>query len=156
VISDSTPCDDVVIIGYGNTLRGDDGLGWIAAEFLAGVIQPCQAWVITCHQLTIDLAEALSKSTLAILIDACVGAEPGLITCDDIQPGRNDAPSLHHHMPPESLLACTEALYGRAPRTVLITVTGESFEFGSDLSPAVKAALPVVIKHVKSLLPDTV
>ena len=86
MISDSTPCDDVVIIGYGNTLRGDDGLGWIAAEFLAGVIQPCQAWVITCHQLTIDLAEALSKSTLAILIDACVGAEPGLITCDEIQP----------------------------------------------------------------------
>ena len=152
----ASPCEDVVIIGYGNTLRGDDGLGWLAAEHLAGVIEPCQAWVITCHQLTIDLTEALSKSTLAILIDARVGATPGLIACEDVQPSREAAPSLHHHMPPESLLACTEALYGRAPRTILITVTGESFDFGSDLSPAVKSVLPMVIKHVKSLLPDAV
>lgn len=151
-----TPCDDVVIIGYGNTLRGDDGLGWLAAEHLSEVIQPCQAWVITCHQLTIELAEALSRATLAIFIDARVGATPGLIAYEEIQPRRDAAPSLHHHMPPESLLACTEAIYGRAPRTVLITITGESFDYGSDLSPAVKAALPVVIKHVKSLLPDAV
>lgn len=148
------PCDDVVIIGYGNTLRGDDGLGWLAAEHLAGTIHPCQAWVITCHQLTVELAEALSKATLAILIDARVGAQPGIIACEEIRPLPDAAPSLHHHMAPESLLACAEAIYGRAPRTVLITVTGESFAFGEGLSPAVQAALPSVIKHVKSLLPD--
>jgi len=37
---------------------------------------------------------------------------------------------------------------------VLITVTGDSFEYGEELSPAVQAALPSVIKPVKSLLPD--
>lgn len=146
--------EDVVVIGYGNTLRGDDGVGWVVAEHLASTIQPCQAWVITCHQLTVELAEALSKATLAILIDARVGATPGLIACEEIQPVPGAAPSLHHHMAPESLLACAEVIYGRAPRTLLVTVTGASFEYGEELSPAVRAALPLVIKHVKSLLPD--
>lgn len=144
----------VVVIGYGNTLRGDDGLGWIAAEHLAQAIRPDQARVITCHQLTVELAEALSHAPLAVLIDARVGDAPGTVTCEEIRSAPDAAPSLHHHMTPESLLACAEALYGHAPKTILVTVIGASFEYGQDLSAPVQAALPSVIRYVRSLLPD--
>jgi len=46
----------VLVIGYGNTLRGDDGLGQRAAEALAQRALPDGVEVLSCHQLTIELA----------------------------------------------------------------------------------------------------
>ena len=58
-----------LIIGYGNPLRGDDGLGWRAAEQLAEIIPQSEAEVIACHQLTPELAEPISRARLVIFID---------------------------------------------------------------------------------------
>lgn len=59
-----------LIIGYGNPLRGDDGLGWHVAQRLAAVLPQHRARIEVCHQLTPELAEPISRADLVIFIDA--------------------------------------------------------------------------------------
>ncbi len=59
----------VLVIGYGNTLRGDDGVGQLVAVAvskwqLPGVI------ALERHQLTAELAEPLSRAAIAIFVDS--------------------------------------------------------------------------------------
>ena len=51
----------IVITGYRNPLRGDDGVGWIAAERIGELLKDCQVAALVVHQLTPDLAEAASR-----------------------------------------------------------------------------------------------
>jgi len=47
------------------------------------------------------------------------------------------------------LLAAAELLYGRAPETVLFTVSGGSFDAGETLSPAVAHSLPDLLAQIR-------
>src|SRR5580704_15594719 len=56
----SDPGPRTLVIGYGNPLRSDDALGWHASRLLAQALAGQEVDVITCHQLTPELAEPLS------------------------------------------------------------------------------------------------
>lgn len=142
----------VLVIGYGNTLRGDDGLGRRAAEALARRPLPAGVEVLTCHQLTVELAETISRADLVLLIDAANGDQPGTIVCEPVD--RVDAPvgPILHYLEPPALLACVEALYNAAPRTLLWTVTARSFDYAETLSPEVERALPALLRQVEACI----
>lgn len=71
-----------LLIGYGNPLRSDDGLGWRVAEALRTQVEQQAATeataqaqsldIVTCQQLNPELAEAISRADLAIFVDAAV------------------------------------------------------------------------------------
>jgi hydrogenase maturation protease len=46
----------VLIIGYGNPFRSDDGLGWQIANELSRTNRSAETEVLPCHQLTPELA----------------------------------------------------------------------------------------------------
>lgn len=143
----------VLVIGYGNPLRRDDGLGQRAAYQLSDVLTteyPVE--VMFTHQLTYDLAESVSRVQHVILIDAAVGDTPGAITCREVLPQGDQPHTLLHHMEAGALLASTLVLYGTAPHTTLWTVVGESFEFGEALSPAVEQALPELMAQIAAYI----
>lgn len=50
----------VLVLGYGNPLRSDDGLGWRVAVELFRANASVDVLVLPCHQLTPDLAETAS------------------------------------------------------------------------------------------------
>jgi Ni,Fe-hydrogenase maturation factor len=60
---------EILIIGYGNTLRGDDGAGQRVAEMVSewGLDEVRS---LSVHQLTPELAEPISTAKLAIFVDA--------------------------------------------------------------------------------------
>lgn len=138
----------VLIIGYGNPLRGDDGLGWRAAEQLREAAQ-LDTEVLTVHQLTPELAEDVSRAELVVFIDAGEGGAPGSWKHEEIAPDAGGQP-FTHHVTPGSLVSAAGTLYGRAPRAVLYSMAGESFEFGEGLSLSVAAALPKMLEEVKA------
>ena len=138
----------MLIIGYGNPLRGDDGFGWRAAEQLREVALP-ETEVLTVHQLTPELAEDASRAELVVFIDAREGGVPGSWKREEIAPGAGRQP-FTHHVTPASLVSAAGTLYGCAPRAVLFTMAGESFEFGEGLSLRVAAALPEMLEEVKA------
>ena len=143
---------DVLVIGYGNTLRGDDGVGIAVAEGLSAFDLGPGVHVMTTHQLTFDMAETLSRARRVVLIDAARSTSPdtipGTIDCRTVEAAPDPDFTMLHHMQPEALLACTLALYGAAPPTTLWTVVGTSFEFAEAFSSAVQAAVPVVIAQI--------
>ena len=88
----------VLIIGYGNPLRSDDGFGWHASRLIARELAGHDVEVITCHQLTPELAEPLSQCSQAVFIDADAEGEPGEIHWREIQAPSPLFFSAHPHL----------------------------------------------------------
>jgi len=128
----------ILILGYGNPLRSDDGLGWqIAAELFRCNRSP-EIEVLPCHQLTPELAEPVSKAELVLFIDCARGGRPGELRCDEIQV-QLALQSFTHNLAPATLLGLSSELYGACPRAYLLTICGQNFEPGQSLSTAVIA-----------------
>ncbi|MFN8377506.1 MAG: hydrogenase maturation protease [Anaerolineae bacterium] len=139
-----------LVIGLGNPLRGDDSAGQRAAEMSYHCIPPGDAEVRLCHQLTPELAEPLSRASLAIFIDARDGGEPGSICATPVE-GFGETRHTHF-LTPGALVQLARTLYGRTPRAWLITVSAAQFDFGAPLSPEVEAALPELVERVCALV----
>jgi hydrogenase maturation protease len=122
----------MLIIGFGNPLRGDDAFGIRAAERIPGAI--------AVHQLTPELMDPIARADRLLFLDAAADGAPGEIRRRPVEPSGGEA-TFTHHLTPEALLAGTLALYGRAPEAEIITVSGANFSLSDRLSPEVEAAL---------------
>ena len=120
-----------LVIGIGNGLRGDDGVGALLADPVGGR---------SVQQLTPEMAAELAELEAVLFIDAWlapVGAAPQLTV---IAPAAGAAES--HRLEPAQLLAISQALYGRAPQAHLLRVPAYGFDHGTALSAELQAALP--------------
>ena len=125
------PQHSPLVIGIGNSLRGDDGVGALLAQQVGGR---------SVQQLTPELAAELAELEAVLFIDAWLapaGAAPQLT---EIAPAAAAAGS--HRLEPAQLLAISQVLYGRAPGGQLLRVPAYAFEHGTALSPGLQAALP--------------
>jgi hydrogenase maturation protease len=107
-----------VIIGYGNPLRQDDGIGWRAAEILEQRLPAGSAEIIQCHQLTPELAANLQGSSLVVFLDAACDQEPGAVSSVPVRP--EGAVVWSHYLTPGQLLTLSDQLGGKAPPAFLI------------------------------------
>jgi hydrogenase maturation protease len=140
-----------LILGYGNPLRGDDGVGWHAAEQLLERSVELHAKVTRCQQLMPELAEPVSRAERVIFIDARVGPTPGTVEVCEVAAGTSEYPTFSHCLDPATLAALAQELYGRAPEAWILTVTGESFGHTDRLSASVQSSLPELIRQVETL-----
>ncbi|MGO9379005.1 MAG: hydrogenase maturation protease [Dissulfurispiraceae bacterium] len=138
----------ILIIGYGNPMRKDDGLGPAACVRLEGLVRDEDVKIMVRHQMGMELTDDIACADLAIFIDAHVGGSPGTLKEEAISPDTAVPGSFSHHMRPGVLLGCVQALYSRHPDAVIYSITGQSFDFGEGLSSAVEAALPILINKV--------
>jgi hydrogenase maturation protease len=137
----------VLIIGFGNPLRCDDGLAWRVAEELSYQQLPDDVEVITQHQLTPELAFAVSRAETVLFVDAAQGGEAGEASCVPVNLGQ-DARSLTHDLSPAGVLNLARVLYGALPRGFVLSLMGECFEHGEALSPKVEESLPRLLQLV--------
>ena len=140
-----------LVIGYGNTLRSDDGVGvWIADR--VGGLQIHNVEVRTCHQLHLELVPDLIDYERVILVDAGLSGEP--IAVRKCNPSPALPSSTDHNVSPEVLQQLALELYDVPIDIHLYTVRGECFDFGSTFSPAVEArankALAMIISSIQS------
>ncbi|MBD3165450.1 hydrogenase maturation protease [bacterium] len=143
-----------LIIGYGNTLRGDDGVGRIVAETLQQRLADREhVQVLSVHQLTPELAADLAEAGRVLFIDASSEGEPGDIRLlplpapdpSDATPGR--PLGMGHSLSPLDLLSLSLSLYGQEPRADLLTVSAREFGHEEILSGAVRAVLQIIIQQ---------
>lgn len=143
-----------LLIGIGNPLRGDDGLGRAVAEQLAretgdtGI--DCD--IHTVHQLTPELAEVMAKANLAVLIDASRQGEAGELRIRLLSPCTRPGAVGMHHMTPEELATLTAALYGQCPPIIMVSLTGADFGIGEHLSAIVAQKISSVSATVKQYM----
>jgi hydrogenase maturation protease len=139
----------VVVIGYGNELRGDDAAGPRVARAVArwgreGV----QALAV--HQLDVELAEPLSAADRAVFVDASL--EPGgAVAVRPLAPAE-DLPGFGHASDPRWLLALADEVFGRQPPAWLVTIPAESFGFGARLSELAARGVGEALREVARLV----
>jgi hydrogenase maturation protease len=140
--------ENILVIAYGNPLRCDDGIAWHAAEELKRVLPTAR--VICVQQLTPELAENTSRADLVIFLDAAANEEPGGVLCRPLSAEKGEL-RFSHHLTPEGILAVCERLYATKPCGFLLTLHGNRFEHGEDLSPAAVHAVPRVVELITNL-----
>jgi len=141
----------ILIVGIGNPLRSDDGLGWHVAHELSRELLRDDVQVIATQQLTPEISDSVSRAELVLFIDAAQSGEPGTLRCEQIVPA--GAPGRHSHsLSPATVLGMAQELYGRCPPAHLLTIAAESFATGDTLSASVSAAVPALKANVCSLI----
>jgi hydrogenase maturation protease len=146
----NSTASDVLVIGYGNPLRGDDGLGPQVADLIAA-----QNWpgvrTLSVHQLTPELAAELTQARLAVFVDAGVIDSEPAISMSAVAPAEPVA-RITHQFDPQTLLGLTQALYGVCPPAQLVTIAGRYFEVYDKLSPQAAADALRAVEQIAGLL----
>jgi hydrogenase maturation protease len=142
----------VLVVGYGNSLRSDDGIGWHAAGLLAGDPRLAGVRVLAQHQLVPELAADVTQASLVVLVDATVEGDPGSLSVRQVQPRPPTPTTWSHHLDPETLAGLAEALYGFVPPIVLVSVAAGSLAEGDRLSDALERALLEVVEVVADVV----
>ncbi|HMK23434.1 MAG TPA: hydrogenase maturation protease [Terriglobales bacterium] len=130
----------ILVIGYGNPLRGDDGLGWTVAAELFRQNRSPGLEILPCHQLTPELVSIIREAETVVFIDCAHEGTPGELGCVEVQPGPSQ-PTFTHDLTPSKLLALTCELFGVCPKAYLLSICGSSFGPGETFSEAVTQGL---------------
>lgn len=146
---------NAVVIGVGNRLRGDDGIGLAVAEQLQREPLP-GAQVLTLEHVPPDLFERWDAATAVVLVDAASsGAAPGTVRRLDARgaplPAETLRLSTHGFGIPEAI-ELARALDRLPAQLVVYAVEGVQFEQGSELTPAVQAAAAEVATRIRTEL----
>jgi hydrogenase maturation protease len=142
---------DILIIGYGNEMRGDDGAGRRLADEV-------ESWrldgvkTLSLRQLNPEVAAALSGKQHVVFVDATPEASRRMETrlpAPETAEGRN---ATTHHCNPSRILTLARQINGSAPPATLITIPGERFGWEERLSPVASANLDAALDAVRRLI----
>jgi hydrogenase maturation protease len=136
-----------VVIGYGNNLRSDDGIG----QKVANALDLPNVKSLAVHQLTPELVDILASANLAIFVDACLPSEHNDVQIQHLEPS-SEKIITGHAGEPQSLLALTKAIYGHCPQAWWITVPGVSFQLGENLSPIAEKGVASALEKITQIL----
>jgi hydrogenase maturation protease len=152
----SEPLLPLVVIGVGNVLLRDDGIGVRVVEGLRGLQQrdpdalPRETRLFDGGTLLLDLQHAVRDAQGLVLVDAVhLGGPEG-----SLHVRRGDAivaAGGRNGLAPNSvdeLLAVARLLGWLPERIVLVGIEVDHTEFGAELSPGIAAALPRAIETV--------
>ena len=146
------PPKKALILGIGNPLRGDDRLGWVAAERLRPQAEAAGAEVLCVQQLSMDLVETVAAAARVLFLDAKVGQPAGQLEVTTLDGNSCLSGYDSHFFDPATLLAAVQALYGGHPPAMLLSLRSTYFEFGETLSPDVEKAIPVMVARARAWL----
>jgi hydrogenase maturation protease len=142
----------ILIIGYGNNLRSDDGVGRYLAEIIDQQELPFVK-TLSVHQLTPELVLKIAESQAIIFIDANASLTDE-ITLQSVERSQEKT-RLGHTSNAEQLLSLCKNLYHTSPSAWLLTIPTNNFEFGetfSDLTQnAIAPALVILTQLIKIL-----
>lgn len=144
---------NVLVIGWGNSLRSDDCVGIYAVRELKKKVQRANVEFVEVPQLQPELAERISHSDLAVFIDAATQGISGEINYEPLMPAPKRA-AISHGSDPETLLGAAKELFGHAPTALLATVSGECFGYGTKLSPEVEVSMKGVTERVSEIIEE--
>jgi hydrogenase maturation protease len=138
-----------LVIGYGNTLRSDDGVGQKVAEIVAGwELQGVRS--LPVHQLTPELADDMAQVDNVIFVDA-VPSEGDQVIIKTLE---NDSTKngFGHTSSPEFLLYLTEKLYEKKPASYWILIPAINFEFGENFSEITDQGRAIALQKIREII----
>lgn len=140
--------NQIAIVGIGNALRGDDGLG----NYIAGTIEQLQiknVKTFIVHQLQIELLEELQDFNSVIFVDASLKNEE--VIFEEIKQDLSVASS-SHRISAEMLVQLSKKLYQKQIHFYSCAVKGYYFNMGESISPQAKANAKKAIEKILSFI----
>lgn len=138
-----------IVIGYGNTLRRDDGAGVTAAGRLAREFP--EAEVVTAAGLSPEMAESVAGCDRAIFVDASVRTTNVRVT--RLVPAGAAAKGEGHSLSPQAVLGLCASLYGNTPAdALLVEIPAFDCGFGDTMSAATLRYVDCSVQLIRELL----
>ena len=132
----------VLVLGYGNPGRQDDGLGPAAIAEIEGMGLP-NVTAFDNYQLNIEDAVDVAAHDIVWFVDAARnGPSPFSVRAVSPSPGIEFT---SHIVRPEAVLAIARQCYGVTPQALLLGIRGYEFEFIEALTPAAKGNLDAAV-----------
>lgn len=144
----SNPPEGILLIGYGNTLRSDDGVGPKVVEAIEEKHLPGVRTLI-CGLLTPELADPISQAKVVIFVDAAVDA-PREVQLRKLIPAES-AQIMAHAADPKTMLALSRDVFGHTPEAWWLTIPAENLSIGEELSPLARRGMKTAIQKVLAL-----
>jgi hydrogenase maturation protease len=126
----------LLVFGYGNPSRGDDGLGPAFIEQLcerfSGAIARGELEVQTDYQLQVEHALDLCHRREVVLVDASTREGPFVVS--EPKPLKDPTFTSHLLSPAALLYTYLEVVGEQPPKTWVLAIRGVEFELGAPLS----------------------
>jgi len=131
-----------LVIGYGNPLRGDDGVASVVLEEMRNLASPLQEITFLYrHQLDIADAELIRLCKAVVFVDAHASEGLGDLELKRIVSSSSIPSHTVHISSPEELMHLVNEIYEAYPQAFLCAVKGHDFSLGAPITkPALRAA----------------
>jgi len=158
-----------LVIGLGNPILGDDGVGWVVAEHVRAVLANQQSSILNPQSIEVDCAslgglslmERLTGSVRVILIDSIFTGKKKVGTVSQFT--LNDLPDLNaghsasaHDTSLRNALNVgrgMDVLLPKDENVIIVAIEAENvYDFSQDLSLAVAQAVPQAVRIVLDLI----
>jgi len=141
----------ILVYGYGNPGRQDDGLGPALVERLEDERIPGVA-TDTNYQLQIEDAVAVSESDTVIFVDATESGDVPF-TFTELEPS-DEIAFTTHTVSPGSVLALCQDMYRKKVRAYVLAIRGYGWEFAEKLTPVAEKNLEDAYRFLKNKIDD--
>jgi len=148
----------ILILGYGNPGRQDDGIGPAMATAIEKWVLP-GVTVEVDYQLNIEHAAELAQHDIVLFVDADRDAPAPYvlkkIVSTEAESGKPDVREIaftSHSVSPKSVLAICDEHLGAAPEAWILGIRGYAYEFGEELTPQAQKNLEQALAYVQTLI----
>ena len=140
----------VLLIGYGNPAREDDGLGPAEAQAIEKLnIEGVS--VDSNYQLTVEDAAAAASHDVVVFVDAVVQG-PAPVVFYELEPKRKESFTSHSE-DPAAILGLTRDLFNAETRGFMLGIRGYSFEmFKEEMTAEASENLEAAVRFITPLL----
>jgi len=146
----------IAVVGLGNILMGDDGVGVLATEALQREALPDNVEVFDAGTALQDLMQELAGFARVIFVDSCkAGGEPGAVYRNVHQPDAWDADAMGdslHDMNVAQVLRLHRVAGGELGEVVLIGIEPADIALREGLSPELERRLPAILQSIHNEL----
>ena len=144
----------ILLYGYGNPGREDDGLGnvfveqmekWVAENNIEGVEFDSN------YQLNIEDADTISDKDIVVFVDA---SEEDIedFFIDRVDPSEAKIEFTMHASSPAFVLNLCNQIYNKNPETYLIHIKGYKWEFAEGISNKARENLNKAVDFMKDII----
>jgi Ni,Fe-hydrogenase maturation factor len=162
---------EILVIGYGNSLRGDDGVGPRVAEAIGQLLLPGVRTLI-CALLTPELADPISRARKVVFVDAEIvhgsgfevpgsgipNPEPATPNFEHLRWRKlepNETSQLMAHAAdPRTMLALARDVFGCVPAAWWLTIPAVDLGFQEEFSPAVQRNFEDAVERLRLFCVD--
>lgn len=135
----------VVLVGFGNEYRKDDGLGIKLLDF----IEDERIKKVKVQELSYSILDDIRDFDIVIFIDASIEGEGVIFR--KVEKKQKFSP-LTHHLTPEELLIWAEFINKKSYEFYLLSIRGYDFDFGEEVSEKAKKNLEKGVNFLKKYI----